>query len=69
MSILKPSDTLRQEVARYRQFADLLRHQIVDSVTLIHEEKSGMSMADTPGPINYDGYPGIPILYTCFCWI
>jgi len=60
------SDTLRQEVARYRQFADLLRHQIVDSVTLIHEEKSGMNMAYTPGPINYDGCPGIPILYTCY---
>ena len=28
-----------QEVARYRQFAQILRHQIVDSVTLIHEAK------------------------------
>ena len=29
-----------EEIARYRQFAELLRPQIVDSVTLIHEEAS-----------------------------
>ena len=30
---------LHQEIARYRQFAELLRPQIVDSVTLIHEDR------------------------------
>lgn len=29
-----------EEVARYREFAQILRHQIVDSVTLIHEDIS-----------------------------
>ncbi|CAJ1425385.1 unnamed protein product [Effrenium voratum] len=28
------------EIARYRQFSEILRHQIVDSVTLIHEDIS-----------------------------
>ena len=30
--------TFSEEIARYRQFAEMLRPQIVDSVTLIHEE-------------------------------
>jgi len=31
---------VEEEIARYKQFAELLRHQIVDSVTLIHEDIS-----------------------------
>ena len=33
-------ESIEEEVARYRKYAEILRHQIVDSVTLIHEDIS-----------------------------